>query len=449
MSMAIIDTEGGGGDTATTVVRPPDFVYPNKYKNVGAYTREEIRNGRRILLTFNNDDEVILETDIGAAGGTGGTGTGKPRFYGTNPELLAQLQTQLATLQGFTDPRAANLVGLGEGEVQGFIEGRFSFEDVFGSLTGLLSKARQAVQGVSTKTPDSQAADDAFRAQQLAGERSDAFSRLRSLLSRFGLSELEGAVQNIITSGAVDLRDPDAIIFAVRGEAAYKKRFAANDARIKKGLAELDPSTYIGLEEQFRAVLRANGLPTGFYDDLTDFQKLIEGDVSPAELQTRVQEGYRKVRDADPEVRRQMQRLYGVDDNGLAAYFLDPDKATPILTTRARSAGIAARGLEQGGLTLTKEEAEGLVARGITPEEAQARFMQRGMLSGLYSPMTGEEALAGPEELGAIFEYDPVAQRRLAQRREQRLGEFRAGGQFARTSGATSGTVETGAGIAQ
>jgi len=90
-----------------------------------------------------------------------------------------------------------------------------------------------------------------------------------------------------------------------------------------------------------------------------------------------------------------------------------------------------------------------LARRGITSEEAQRQFMQRGLLEGLYQPMTGEEALTPEGEIGAIFEYDPVAQRRLAQRRAQRIGEFQAGGQFARTSGATSGTVETGVGLAQ
>jgi hypothetical protein len=190
-------------------------------------------------------------------------------------------------------------------------------------------------------------------------------------------------------------------------------------------------------------------LPVGFYDQLDDFQRLIEGDVSPSELQERIEQGFRRVRDADPEVKRQMRVLYGVDDNALTAYFLDPDKAVTLLTRRARAAQISARGREQARLQLTPESAEDLAARGITPEQAQEAFARRGQLEGLYQPLFGEEELTPGQALGATFGYDVQAQQALERRRRQRLAEFEAGGGFARTTGATSGTVETGVGTAQ
>ena len=293
-----------------------------------------------------------------------------------------------------------------------------------------------------------QAAADTVAARALAQQRTDAFSRLQGLLSRVGLGELEGVVKNIISSGTVDLTDGNAILFAIREQPAYQRRFAGNAARRARGLAELDPSTYVGLEDSYRQLMQSNGLPAGFYDAANDFQKLIEGDVSPQELQERIEQGYRKVQDADPEVKRQMRELYGLGDTELAAYFLDPDKAATLLTRQARAAQIAARGREQGGLDLTRESAEALAARGITPEEAQAQFAQRGALAGLYNPLTGEEGLTQEEQLGATFGFDPVAREKLERRRAQRVAEFQGGGQFARTTGATSGTVETGIGTA-
>lgn len=284
--------------------------------------------------------------------------------------------------------------------------------------------------------------------------RSDAFSRMRALLSRFGLSSLEGAVNNIITSGTVDLENADAIIFALRNEDAYKKRFAGNAARAAAGLPELDPATYIGLEESYRQLLQANGLPNDFYNDQTDFEKWIEGDVSPAELQDRINNGYRKVADADPAVRRQMQELYGVAEGDLAAFFLDPKRAQPMLTTRervrkAQAAEIAARGQEQAGMQLSAAEAETLASRGITGQEAMDRFGEMGALSGLYQTMGGEEAMTREQQLGAAFRYDTNALDLLRRRQRGRVAQFEGGGQFARTSGATSGTIETGAGQAQ
>jgi hypothetical protein len=93
--------------------------------------------------------------------------------------------------------------------------------------------------------------------------------------------------------------------------------------------------------------------------------------------------------------------------------------------------------------------AEELVSRGYTPEQAQGVFERVGQLAGLYQEFGGEQALTEQQKVGAAFGFDVQAQQELESRRSQRVGEFQAGGQFARTTGATSGTVETGVGTAQ
>lgn len=323
----------------------------------------------------------------------------------------------------------------------------------YGSRNGQVNLP-DSVDGVVDPIAAAQAAANAVAERAISQQRVDAFSSLRALLSRVGLSELEGAVQGVITSGRVNIADPNAIMFALREQPAYQKRFAANKKRVENGLPELSPETYINLEEQYRQTLAANGLPMGFYNDQKDFEKFIEGDVSPAELQSRIREGYAKVRDADPAVVQQMRELYGVSQGDLAAYFIDPERARPLLTAadyrrQAQAAGIAARGLEQGGIQLTAGSAEDLARRGITLEEAESKFAERAKLAGLFQEMGGEQALTEEQKLGATFGYDVAAQQELQRRMATRVGEFQAGGQFARTTGATSGTIETGIGSAQ
>jgi hypothetical protein len=279
----------------------------------------------------------------------------------------------------------------------------------------------------------------------------DAFARLGSLLGRIGLQGLTANVRELVAKGVTD---GDAILFELRGTDEYKKRFAANAARTNPNrpggpLPELSPATYVELEQSYRDLMRSSGLPSDFYDSQSDFDKFLENDVSPAELNTRIQQGFVMVRDADPEVKRQMQRLYGVGETGLAAYFLDPERATPILTRQAQAAKISARANEQAGFELLSQTAEDLVARGYSPEEAQSAFQRAGQLAGLYSEMTGEQMLTQEQKVGAAFGYNIEAQQELERRRAQRVGEFAGGGSFARTTGATSGTVETGAGMAQ
>jgi hypothetical protein len=138
-------------------------------------------------------------------------------------------------------------------------------------------------------------------AQQTAQRRQDARTTMAAVLDTYGLGDLSDFVYNeIIAKETVNINNPDAIIFAIREQPAYKKRFAGNAARLKAGLSELDPASYIGLENQFRQTLQSNGLPANFYDQAEDFQAFIEGDVSPSELNERVQQGYRAVADADP-----------------------------------------------------------------------------------------------------------------------------------------------------
>jgi len=279
--------------------------------------------------------------------------------------------------------------------------------------------------------------------------RADAKNTIRAVLATYGLGDLSDYLYGVYARGEVDINNPDAIIFSLREQEVYKKRFAANAARAKKGLAELDPASYLELENSYRRLMQSNGLPPGFYDQTDDFTRLLEGDVSVSELQDRIQNGFRAVQDADPEVKRQMQELYGVNEAGLAAYFLDPERAAPILTRQAEAAKVAARAKEQAGFQLTALSAEDLIARGYTPDEAQTAFTKAGQLAGLYTEMGGEEALTEAQKIGAAFGYDVAATQALEQRKRARLGEFEGGGGFAKTTGATSGTVETGVGEAQ
>jgi hypothetical protein len=286
--------------------------------------------------------------------------------------------------------------------------------------------------------------------QQTAQRRQDARSTMAAVLETYGLGELSDFVYNeIIAKETVNINNPDAIIFAIREQPAYKKRFAGNAARLKKGLSELDPASYIGLENQFRQTLQSNGLPANFYDQTEDFQALIEGDVSPSELNERVQQGYRAVADADPAVKEQMKNLYGVSEGQLAAYFLDPQRTAPLLTRQAQAANIAARGLEQGGIQLTGVFAEDLARRGITEQQARAGFAEVGALGELRQTFAGETALSGEQLAGAAFGIDVAAQQELERKRRLRTGEFAGGGSFARTTGETSGSISTAVGKAQ
>ena len=63
--------------------------------------------------------------------------------------------------------------------------------------------------------------------------------------------------------------------------------------------------------------------------------------------------------------------------------------------------------------------------------------------------MTGEEMLTQQQQVGAALGYDVNAQKILAQRKQGRKNVFAGGGKFTSTTGATSGTTESGLNVAQ
>jgi hypothetical protein len=285
--------------------------------------------------------------------------------------------------------------------------------------------------------------------------RKDARSSMNAVLSTYGLGDLSEYVYNeIIVKETVNINNPDAIIFAIREQPAYQKRFSANKERVKNGFDELDPASYIALEDQYRATLSANGMPVSFYDSKDDFDAMIGGSVSPAELQGRIQDGYRAVQDADPEVKRQMRELYGVAEGDLAAYFIDPNRMKPLLVAadykrQAEAAKIAARASESAGIQLTGGLAEDLARRGVTEGQAQAGFTEIGKLGELTTQLSGETALSQEQIIGQQFGTDTAAAQELEKRRRRRVGEFAGGGSFARTQGETSGATRLSVGTAE
>jgi hypothetical protein len=403
------------------------------------------------------------------------TGLGGVDFSLGLENLGTELAAYFATPEGQASLAASGLTGLGDTATQPDFTQQVN--DAYAGRNAYYGGGPDALGGPDGRRPGDgldggeteaeriarleREAEDARRANELefargqaaaetARRRQDARSTMAAVLDTYGLGELSDFVYNeIIAKETVNINNPDAIIFAIREQPAYQKRFAGNAARLKKGLSELDPASYIGLENQFRQTLQSNGLPANFYDQSEDFQALIEGDVSPSELNERVQQGYRAVADADPAVKEQMKNLYGVDEGQLAAYFLDPKRTAPLLSRQAQAANIAARGLEQGGIQLTGAFAEDLARRGISEQQARAGFAEVGALGELRQTFAGETALSSEQLAGAAFGIDVAAQQELERKRRLRTGEFAGGGSFARTTGETSGSISTSVGKAQ
>lgn len=189
-----------------------------------------------------------------------------------------------------------------------------------------------------------------------------------------------------------------------------------------------------------KSLFRSAGLPEGFWDSPDDFTKLIINDVSPAELQTRIMDGYVRVANAPQEVKDALQQFYGVSAGGLAAYFLDSQRAVPVLQRQVASAEVGGAAKSTGFGSLAVGEAERLVSEGVDSGQAQQGFSQLATSQQLFNPLDrGEDTITRDEQLAGVFEGNANARRRIAERQARRKAAFEAGGSFASSREGYSG----------
>jgi hypothetical protein len=205
--------------------------------------------------------------------------------------------------------------------------------------------------------------------------RQSAYDFLFEQFSQYGLGSLVEDIKGLVESNV----SPSEFTIRLRQTPTYKKRFAANDARIKAGLRALSEGEYIALEDQYQNILRNYGLPATYYskDEIgrqEGFERFISGDVSPAELEDRIQLGVNRIKNAAPEVEQTLRQFYpGITQGDILAYTLDPEKALTDIQRKVQAAEIGAEAV-RAGLSQTVGYAEELQRYGVTKETAQQGF---------------------------------------------------------------------------
>jgi hypothetical protein len=208
-------------------------------------------------------------------------------------------------------------------------------------------------------------------AGDLTGDQRDAYSFLVDEFDQFGLGTLAPTIFNYIKQGY----GADTITLLLQDTPEYKQRFAGNELRAKAGLGVLSPAQYLSTESSYRAILANAGLPKSFYDQPSDFAAWIGGDVSPTEIQNRVNLEQQTVAQAPNEVKQALTDLYGVSEGDMVAYFLDQSKAVPLLQLQAQAAQIGGQALMRG---LSDANAGRLAELGISTAQATTGYSQIG-----------------------------------------------------------------------
>ena len=289
--------------------------------------------------------------------------------------------------------------------------------------TSDLIKSLQA-QIASLTSNTQQAAIDKAAADAAAKQEKaeNAITVLTDRFTRYGLASLVPRIKQLAISGASE----STITLQLQESEEYKTRFKANQDRIKKGLRVLDPGDYLNLEDDYRQILRAYGLKA--FDTDAYVQQFIANDIATTELSNRVVTAVQRVQNADPAILTTLRSFYGISDNDLVAYVLDPNQQFQKIERQVAAAEIgAAAGLQ--GISTGVSVAEQLAAQGVTKAQAQKGYATIAdilptaeKLSGIYDKALPSYGLGEAEQ--EVFNTLASAQRKRRALAEREIAEF-------------------------
>lgn len=270
----------------------------------------------------------------------------------------------------------------------------------------------------------------------LTGPNRDAAVALTALFKSYGLDSLAPAIIGFIKQGY----SADTISVLLVETPEYKKRFAANDARIKAGLPALSPAEYLSVESAYRQVMSAAGVPKGFYDQPSDFQKWIADDVSPTEIKSRVDTATEAINSMDAGALAAMRKFYTKGD--LIAYALDRTRAQPLVGKQFEAAKIAGAAADQG-VGVDRQLSERLAGQGVSGDQARQGF---GLIANEQGNANKLAALSGSEGFTVADLANEVflADADIAERRTRLASQERA--RFGSSSSVGTGTLATSKG---
>lgn len=248
-----------------------------------------------------------------------------------------------------------------------------------------------------------------------------ASAYLTGVLQAYGLESLSDWAMGALQRGL----SAEQIIQEMRATPEFAARFPAIKQREQAGLPPISPAEYVTYERNAAQMMRDAGLPPGFWDSPDDFTTLIAADVSASELGDRITRGFTRMRYEVPEeVRDVFADWFGPSgDSALAAFFLDPDRAKPILMDMASEAFVGGTA-KRFGFDVGRPLAQDIVDFG-GEQRAPQTFEQLDRQRALFDETITEKTDVTEEQgVRSAFGVDGEATRQVQRRADERAAQF-------------------------
>jgi hypothetical protein len=269
----------------------------------------------------------------------------------------------------------------------------------------------------------------------------DAYALLKEVFINYGLEELVPAITKLMANNVGPNQASLMLKTNPEYNAAYIKRFSGNESRRKAGLNVLSEAEYLDLENSYSQTLNAYGLKNYFGATIdgkrTAMANIIGSDISATEFKDRVDTVVTRVNNADPKIKETLRNFYGIKEEYLTSYFLNPTDNLPKLQEKVTAAEIGAAAANQS-LAYSKTSAEDLARFGITKAQAQEGYSTIGDILPTASKL-GD--IYGDQYTQTIAEQEVFKGTASAKRKRQQLAE-REVASFSGSSGSTSASLK-------
>lgn len=277
---------------------------------------------------------------------------------------------------------------------------------------------------------------------------------MRAYFNDNGMGQFVTAMEKYVRLGY----EGDSLWVVIKGDpeyqAAWNTRFVANATRKAKGLSELLPSTYVQLEQSYKQLMIKHGVPSTLFDSPDDFAELIGNDVSPVEVNDRLQYASDYINFSGNEnVKAQLRSEYGLSDSEMAAYMLDTNRTLQYLSSESRRnmnrANVGGAAMTQGvdiGKTLRDEIAAMFEASGgsgmDTFASSNSRFADVNVQQPAYARLGALSGVAATTEELVREQFDLSGAADVTEKKKTLASQERA--RFGGSSGLTRTSLSAG-----
>jgi hypothetical protein len=265
----------------------------------------------------------------------------------------------------------------------------------------------------------------------------DAVALISTELSSWGFGQdaVAWATQQIQSNNSIDQ-----ILYSMRQQPFYVNSIFGQvaAARSAAGLPAMTEAQILSYQDTAMQVAQESGMPPGMVTT-PELVALMGADVSTTELDQRITDAFSAVAKADPNTLKSLQADYGLTQGQIAAYYLDPTKALPLIQNQFTAAQAQGAALTAGYGPVSASDAMLLAQLGVSQNQAQTGFTalakQEQLFNALPGEQPGETPITQEVQLGAEFGGNAQDQQAITEQAQQREAVFQGNYHFAETQG--------------